>query len=103
MQVDVIDEDTAAGGGGRTGLYFGLWGMATKLSFALAVGLTYPLLEWMGFDASMGAQSESALQMLIFLYAGLPVLVKLAVVVPVWRYPLDRARHAALRSRIAGG
>ncbi|WP_052367337.1 MFS transporter [Algiphilus aromaticivorans] len=102
MQADVIDEDTAAGGGGRAGLYFGLWGMATKLSFALAVGLTYPLLEWAGFNASTDAQGESALQMLVFLYAGLPVLVKLAVVALVWRYPLDRARHAELRSRIIG-
>ncbi|HXG29044.1 MAG TPA: MFS transporter, partial [Nevskiales bacterium] len=29
MQADVVDEDTAAGGGYRAGLYFGLWGMAT--------------------------------------------------------------------------
>lgn len=103
MQADVIDEDTAAGGGGRAGLYFGLWGMATKLAFALAVGLTYPLLEWAGFDAAAGRQTDGARDMLIFLYAGLPVLVKLAVVALVWRYPLDRARHAALRERIAGG
>lgn len=101
MQADVIDEDTAAGGGGRSGLYFGLWGMATKLSFALAVGVTYPLLEWAGFNASADAQGEGALRMLVFLYALLPVVVKLGVVAMVWRYPLDRARHAQLRERIA--
>ncbi|MEQ9012488.1 MAG: MFS transporter [Algiphilus sp.] len=101
MQADVIDEDTAAGGGGRAGLYFGLWGMATKLAFALAVGVTYPLLEWAGFDASRDGQGEAALSMLIVLYALLPVVVKLCVVAMVWRYPLDRARHAALRERIS--
>ena len=76
--------------------------MATKLSFALAVGLSYPLLEAAGFDAAADGQGEAALQILVFLYAGLPVLVKLAVVALVWRYPLDRARHAELRSRITG-
>ncbi|WP_420427723.1 MFS transporter [Algiphilus sp.] len=103
MQADVIDEDTAAGGGGRAGLYFGLWGMATKLAFAVAVGVTYPLLEWAGFDASQDGQEVAALGMLVFLYALLPVVVKLGVVVMVWRYPLDRERHAQLRQRIAGG
>lgn len=103
MQADVIDEDTAAGGGGRAGLYFGLWGMATKLSFALAVGITYPLLEFAGFDAAAHAQEDGALGMLVFLYALLPVIVKLAVVWLVWGYPLDRQRHAELRGRIAAG
>ncbi|MHA7835802.1 MAG: MFS transporter, partial [Algiphilus sp.] len=65
MQADVIDEDTAAGGGGRAGLYFGLWGMATKLAFAVAVGATYPLLDGAGFDASQDAQDADALGMLV--------------------------------------
>jgi GPH family glycoside/pentoside/hexuronide:cation symporter len=102
MQADVIDEDTANGGGGRAGLYFGLWGMATKLSFALAVGITYPLLQLAGFDASAESQAPQALTTLIFLYALLPVVVKVGVVALIWRYPLDRQRHAELRARIAG-
>jgi glycoside/pentoside/hexuronide:cation symporter, GPH family len=101
MQADVIDEDTAAGGCRRAGLYFGLWGMATKLAFALAVGITYPVLGAVGFDAQLADNTGFSLLVLALLYAGLPVAVKLCVVAVVWRYPLDRARLAELQARIA--
>lgn len=100
IQADVIDEDTAAGGGDRAGLYFGLWGMATKLAFALAVGIAYPLLELAGFVAGAQDNTGSALLVLALLYAGVPVIVKLGVVGMMWRFPLDRSRHAELRARI---
>lgn len=99
MQADVIDEDTAAGGGGRAGLYFGLWGMATKLSLAIAVGFTFVALDLFGFDAKAD-NDATALWALSILYGGVPVLIKLSVVPFVWRFPLDRSRHAALQGRI---
>jgi GPH family glycoside/pentoside/hexuronide:cation symporter len=101
MQADVVDEDTAAGGGHRAGLYFGLWGMATKLAMALAVGVALPLLQWAGFSAG-GPNDRTALLALGLLYGGLPVLIKLGVVALVWDFPLDRQRHAELRRRISG-
>uniref|UniRef100_UPI0032B1D65F MFS transporter n=1 Tax=uncultured Abyssibacter sp. TaxID=2320202 RepID=UPI0032B1D65F len=99
MQADVIDEDTAAGGGGRAGLYFGLWGLATKLAIALGVGLAFPVLELAGFDARID-NDATALWTLSLLYAVLPVIIKLCVVPVVWNFPLDRHRHAELRSAI---
>jgi glycoside/pentoside/hexuronide:cation symporter, GPH family len=101
IQADVIDEDTASGGGYRAGLYFGLWGMATKLALALAVGVALPLLQWAGFSAE-GPNDRGALLALALLYGGLPVAIKLGVVVLVWDFPLDRHRHAELRVRIGG-
>lgn len=98
MQADVIDLDTARGGGGRAGLYFGLWGMATKLALALAVGVAYPLLDAAGFDPK--AATPEGLRALAWLYAALPVLLKFISVALVWRFPLDAERHAALRSRL---
>ncbi len=100
IQADVVDEDTAAGGAQRTGLYFGLWGMATKLAQALAVGVAYPVLGWAGFHPGLG-NTPQALWVLSLLYAGLPVIIKLAVVPFVWRFSVDRARQATLRQRIA--
>lgn len=99
LQADVVDEDTAAGGDGRAGLYFGLWGMATKLAFALAVGVAYPVLEFSGFDAKAD-NDPAALWTLALLYGGLPVVVKLSVVAMMWRFPLDRERHAQLQREI---
>jgi len=101
MQADVIDEDTAAGGEGRAGLYFALWGMATKLALALAVGIAFPLLDFAGFDpaaAATGAKSGDLA--LAALYAWLPVALKLAAVALMWRFPIDAARQAQLRAVI---
>lgn len=102
IQADVIDEDTAAGGDGRAGLYFGLWGMATKLAFAIALGIAYPLLWLAGFDAGQ-ANDSVALWMLAVLYGLLPVIIKLGVVALIWNFPLDRRRHAELQADIGRG
>lgn len=97
MQADVVDRDTADGGGRRTGLYFALWSLMTKLSLALAVGLAFPLLDLAGFDADEGRQGHWAL---LALYGLAPVAIKLTVVMLIWRYPIDRKAHAALVGRI---
>ncbi len=102
IQADVVDEDTAAGGGYRAGLYFGLWGMATKLAYALAVGVSLPVLEWSGFSAQ-AVNTDSVLLVLGLLYGGLPVLIKLAMIPLVWHFPLERRRHAQLRRIIETG
>jgi len=99
IQADVVDVDTAAGGGQRTGLYFALWAMATKLALALAVGIAFPLLDLAGFRAGQ-ANEPPALLALALLYGGLPVLFKLAACALIWRFPLDAAAQADLRQRI---
>ncbi len=99
IQADVIDLDTLNGGGERAGLFFGLWGMATKLAFALAVGIAFPLLDFAGFNPGE-ANSESALLTLAFLYGGLPVLLKLVSVTLVWNFPLDKHAHIDIRKRM---
>jgi Na+/melibiose symporter-like transporter len=100
IQADVVDEDTASGGGGRAGLYFGLWSMATKLSLALAVGIAFPLLSLAGFDPQVGRNDDAVLLVLALMYGGLPVLFKLASMRLVWNFPLDEARQQVLRERI---
>lgn len=101
VQADVIDVDTAASGQERAGLYLGLWALATKLAFAGAVGLAFPLLSAAGYDPGAGQRSEGGLMMLGLLYAGLPVLLKLAAIALVWNFPLDREEMASVAARIA--
>ena len=51
IQADVIDLDTLTTGQNRAGVFFAIWGVVTKMSFALAA-LSFPLLEAQGFNAS---------------------------------------------------
>ncbi|WP_255414644.1 MFS transporter [Spiribacter halobius] len=101
IQADLVDVDTARGGGRRTGLYFGIWNVATKLALALAVGVAFPALEWFGFDATQPANGEGTLALALF-YGGLPILFKLAATALVWNFPHDRAAHASTRERVHG-
>ncbi len=100
LQADVIDVDTARSGEQRSGLYLAVWGLATKLALALAVGIAFPLLAATGFDPAAGLREPGGFAMLGFLYAGLPVILKLAAIGLMWRFPLDEAEQAQLRSQI---
>lgn len=100
IQADVVDVDTARGGGRRTGLYFAFWGMATKLALAGAVGVAFPLLEAAGFAVGADAQKGDALLALALLYGWAPIAFKLGAIAVVWRFPLDERRQAQLRRRI---
>lgn len=105
IQADVVDQDTAEGGGARTGTFFALWGMATKLALALAVGIAFPALEWAGFEAATPGipQTGEGVFMLALLYGAVPIGFKLAAIALMWRFPLDAAEHQALRARLGSG
>ncbi|WP_181707096.1 MFS transporter [Chthonobacter rhizosphaerae] len=100
IQADVIDLDTAKSGEQRTGTYVAAWGLATKVALALAVGVSFPLLDWAGFDATGATTSEGGLLMLTVLYAAVPVAMKLAAIRLMWSFPLDAAEQARLRAAI---
>ena len=100
IQADVIDADTEKSGEQRAGIYFAIWGLATKLALAGAVGLAFPVLAARGFDPAAAASGEAALATLAFLYAGLPVILKLAAIAVVWNFPLGPDETRALRARI---
>jgi GPH family glycoside/pentoside/hexuronide:cation symporter len=104
MQADVIDLDTLRSRQRRAGLYFALWGVATKLALALAVGIAFPLLDLAGLetDPAAGRQAASAagLWALAALYALVPALIKLGSVALVAGYPITAQRQRRIRRLI---
>jgi Na+/melibiose symporter-like transporter len=99
IQADLVDLDTAGGGGRRTGLYFGIWNMATKLALALAVGIAFPMLELLGFDATNIDDREGTLTLALF-YGAVPIAFKLGATALMWRFPHDRRAQVATRARV---
>lgn len=101
IQADVIDCDTARSGEQRSGLYFAAWGLATKLSLAVSVGLVFPILAWSGFVTDgTSAMPDFAIDTLSGLYAWFPILPKVAAIAVMWNFPLGEDAQKSLRERI---
>ncbi|NIA72113.1 MFS transporter [Pelagibius litoralis] len=98
IQADVIDLDSLHSRRQRAGVYFGLWGIATKLALALAVGLSFPLLDLAGFTPA--AEQPGAVWALALLYGLAPVVFKLAAILLVWNFPITAQRQHRIRALI---
>ena len=101
MQADVVDLDTLKTGRARTGTFFALWGIATKLALALAVGISFPLLEAAGFRTGGAEQTSTALLALVLLYSAVPIAFKLGAIALFAGYPITAARQQRVRRLIA--
>ncbi len=73
IQAD-ISQRVEGNGQRLTGVLFGFWAMLTKLSLALAVGISFGLLGLSGFDAQ--SPNASSLTLLSLLYGMAPVIFK---------------------------
>ena len=83
IQADIAQR--LEGNGQRlTGVLFGFWAMLTKLSLALAVGLSFGLLGLMGFDPEL--PTSNALGMLSLLYGLAPVVFKATAIYFIFKY-----------------
>ncbi len=99
INADVIEWDALQSGFTRPGLFFALWGTASKLSYALAIGIAFPLLDFAGFSAN-GENSESALFWLGVLYGAPCILFKLAAIWTMRGYPITQSVHADIRKQL---
>jgi Na+/melibiose symporter-like transporter len=87
LQAQLVVSESRAMEKPRGGALFGLWGMAGKLALALAAGIALPLLALLSHPA--GGMTQT--QVLPWLYAGLPVLIKLLAVLALQRSQLMRS------------
>ena len=104
MLADVGDAETLASGQEKTGLFYAAANAVQKLGYAIPVGLTYPLLGAIGFEARLGtANNAAALHGLTLLYiippAGLVLLA--AWVARGWPIDADAQSINATALRVA--
>lgn len=98
---DVTDQDTIATGQKRTGLYFSILMISSKMAGALSVGITYVLLDYIGFDKARGAvNTPEAIHGLEWMFIAFPTIAMLLAARVMWNFPLDQSRQKALRSEI---
>lgn len=100
LMADVVDDDELRTSSRRSGVFFGLLLMTSKLGLA-AGPAAFGLLQLFGFDAQLGADnSPLALGALSAFFIGGPVLMFALAAVSLRNYPLDEKAQAALAAAI---
>ncbi len=59
---------------------FGLWSLVSKFTLAFAAVTLLPILQTSGFNSGAAVNPESAIRTLIWLYAGVPCILKLLTI-----------------------
>lgn len=100
MMADIGDEERLASGVDRTGLLYAILAGTVKIGSAAAVGVTFPLLQALGFDPT-GKGVDAGLGSLAVLFAAVPAVMAVLASLLVWRFPLTPERHAEIRAALA--
>jgi GPH family glycoside/pentoside/hexuronide:cation symporter len=100
MLPDVVEYDEKMTGERREGIYNGISNFMTKFSVALGIAIPGWGLAWFGYVPNV-AQTEQALFGIRFFYCIIPAIALLACLPILFRYPITRESHAALRKELA--
>ena len=101
MTADVSDEVRLEGGQERAGLLFAITTMTTKTANALTIGITFSVLDHLGYHAKAGVPNTAqAIHNLELVFVGGPIVCVLLGACCMIGYRLDAERHATIRRRL---
>jgi glycoside/pentoside/hexuronide:cation symporter, GPH family len=101
MMADVGDEIRLQQGKERISLLYAVLTFASKLTAGFAIGLTFPLLAYFGYDAKSGAHNTpAAIHALEAIFITGPIVFVMLGGLCVWGWRLTAERHAVIRSEL---
>jgi len=93
MVPDVIEFDQLETGDQRGGMYYGVWGFASKLTAALGIALSGWVLQIYGYQPNVEQSAHTLLGIRLFFGPVPAVILAIALPLLVW-YPITRKTHA---------
>lgn len=102
MTADIVDDDTLKTGTNRTGLYYALYSMVEKVGNAVAIGLAYLALDYIGFVPGALNSADVTADFMVLMVIP-PVVLNILIGMIIYRFSLDKERQeenrAALEAR----
>jgi GPH family glycoside/pentoside/hexuronide:cation symporter len=100
IRADVIDYDELRTGKRREGAFEACISWIGKVGMAAGAGISFYILDWVGFDNAAEHQSAHTLFMIRFLFAAIPIIGLIVSLVALVRFPLTQPRMAEIRREL---
>jgi len=100
MVPDVVEYDRMETGEHRGGMYYGVWGLAVKVSEALGITVSGWVLQLFGYVPNVEQTGRALLGIRLFFGPVPLVCFALALPLLIW-FPITRASHAEMRKKLA--
>jgi glycoside/pentoside/hexuronide:cation symporter, GPH family len=101
MIPDAVEWDEYQTGQRHEGMFYSLVTTFRKVAVSISIPLAMLMLDWTGYVANADVQPHSAILGLQMLIGPIPAVCLLGGIVLALLYPLNRARHAELRAKLA--
>jgi len=100
MRADILDYDELNTGKRREGSFESCISWIGKVGMAVGAGVSFFILDWVGFDSSAVHQSDHTMFMIRFLFASIPIVGLIIALLALIRFPLTQDIMADIRRQL---
>jgi GPH family glycoside/pentoside/hexuronide:cation symporter len=100
MRADILDYDELNTGKRREGSFESCISWIGKVGMALGAGVSFFILDWVGFDPGAAQQSARTIFMIRFLFAAIPIVGLIIALIALARFPLTHSVMMDIRRQL---